>query len=1306
MYSVLVVSAVLVHVACTTSLYLPPTPSMDGSTGTCRTPYDQFDGNCIPTSACTGGQFSGLCTGASSIKCCAAETRPATTYTDVAITKEAWRELFSGVQGDRSDALYPYFREALRVAEINTCLRVASFVAQLGHESVGLRYFEEIASGAAYEGRTDLGNTQPGDGKRYKGRGPIQLTGRSNYRSAGIALGLPLEESPELVTFPSAGFKVASHYWNTRRLNRYTDSGSYEDFKILTKRINGGYNGLTDRTNRWHEARRQLGCAPLRDGCTKGQAGFCIDTNTEECDGADVKSGFCSGAGNIQCCPTSKVKGENVGATLFPKPVTQAPRETEEVGEWIQCKCDGADVKSGFCSGANNIQCCPTGRVKANDSRDSCSNGQAGFCIDTDAEECDGADVKSGFCSGANNIKCCPTGRVKANDSRDSCNNGQAGFCIDTDAEECDGADVKSGFCSGANNIKCCPTGRVKANDSRDSCNNGQAGFCIDTDAEECDGADVKSGFCSGANNIQCCPTGKVKGGDRHRRRSRREDERTAGVCINTNIYDCTSGETVAGLCPGSSKIRCCLMDSGVVTKLDEYARGEYDEDPCSDAGGICTHPDNCGLGKAMQEITVFAQPSMMCDNISPALTCCVDSLSYVPPPPPPTPTPAPAAQTETCSTAGGKCFNPSFQSCKGAQAEPGSCTVSTMDILLGQTSCCPAGGTVEEDAFVVTPAPDSTTTEAAIVESEFTRPVALGTRISSPFGMRSSGMHWGTDYAVPIGTNVYAVHAGTIKNVLNNAGGCGRMIGIYWGSNGEHAEYCHLSAHKVTEGTLVEPGDLIALSGNTGRSTGPHLHIEYNNGSGYVYPPWEEPIDPDACTNGQAGVCIDVYDRVCVGASTLTGFCPGASNIQCCPSGTHTNKAAAIASGLIDRSTSISTAPTTTSFDASGGGAGSVGATFATTTVPNSSQHAHIAADAVSTAAPEASTRPTNGGNNSAVAESTSTDENESEMATENKLGGGGAAAIAISVLIVALGTYMYVDRWRKGNSPAGGNAAGSTVNIKMDMLISNGASINTTGTLVSIGENYEPMDQIPASQLGKLASNQQQQQQQQRVLLVDGEENDGGKRGRTNTVTYQIPVSDSWQSNAAPKGARVAITSFNKGSDIHGSAASAAAMAAATVDGGGGLGSFNHTVSNLRAASGPAISSSGASNITRSGRQGSGAYGFEGNGNGSKSANGYENGNGGGGNANSDGVVYATYAPADEYHDNIGAFNGYSSAFNSSAPGGGGGGGGVTNNRKPGESGAGASSTYGPAVGPRGVKVRSARQGSGAYGFAEEED
>lgn len=123
-------------------------------------------------------------------------------------------------------------------------LRLAHFMAQLIHESGSFRYMEEIASGKAYEGRVDLGNTQPGDGVRYKGRGPIQVTGRANYRAFGRKIGIDIERHPEIAGIPSIGLHLALEYWKDRGLNTLAD---IDDARGITRKINGGYNGLDDR---------------------------------------------------------------------------------------------------------------------------------------------------------------------------------------------------------------------------------------------------------------------------------------------------------------------------------------------------------------------------------------------------------------------------------------------------------------------------------------------------------------------------------------------------------------------------------------------------------------------------------------------------------------------------------------------------------------------------------------------------------------------------------------------------------------------------------------------------------------------------------------------------------------------------------------------------------------------------------------------------------------------------------------------------------------------------------------------------
>lgn len=167
----------------------------------------------------------------------------------------------NGVGPRRYTALAPAVADCLRQCGATTVERIAMWCAQIGHESGGLRWMEEIADGSAYEGRADLGNTQPGDGRRFKGRGPIQVTGRHNYaalsqwahREKLVPSPAFFVDNPEQLAGDRYGFLGVTWYWTVARplLNRYADA---RDLDAATRAINGGLNGIADRRARYDRA--------------------------------------------------------------------------------------------------------------------------------------------------------------------------------------------------------------------------------------------------------------------------------------------------------------------------------------------------------------------------------------------------------------------------------------------------------------------------------------------------------------------------------------------------------------------------------------------------------------------------------------------------------------------------------------------------------------------------------------------------------------------------------------------------------------------------------------------------------------------------------------------------------------------------------------------------------------------------------------------------------------------------------------------------------------------------------------------
>jgi putative chitinase len=154
-------------------------------------------------------------------------------------------ELKKLVKPSLAETYYQPLVDTMKKYNINTPLRMQHFLAQVLHESGGFKYKEEIADGSAYEGRKDLGNTQVGDGKRFKGRGLIQLTGRANYQKFKDDSGIDVIANPDLVANdPKLSAMASGFFWNSRNLNALADK---DDVKAITKKINGGYNGLADR---------------------------------------------------------------------------------------------------------------------------------------------------------------------------------------------------------------------------------------------------------------------------------------------------------------------------------------------------------------------------------------------------------------------------------------------------------------------------------------------------------------------------------------------------------------------------------------------------------------------------------------------------------------------------------------------------------------------------------------------------------------------------------------------------------------------------------------------------------------------------------------------------------------------------------------------------------------------------------------------------------------------------------------------------------------------------------------------------
>ena len=271
-----------------------------------------YKGTCSKRTECTGALLNNLCSG--DLVCCISEPNP---VSNNFVTSNDLEKL-TGLKNNRISSI----SRVLQSPTTNpTCSQKASFLSQLAHESANFMYGEELGNGTEvyfdkYENRIDLGNTEPGDGRKFRGRGFIQITGRANYARAGKDLSLDLVNDPEMAAFPSVAAKIAVWFWQNGAyvdLNTLADNTFYS-YSIMTSKINGGLKRLKERTELLEKAIDLYKCSSL----LKGKGETCsINQEQAECKPMCVKglegkpycgcngktqAGLCKGPTNIKCC--------------------------------------------------------------------------------------------------------------------------------------------------------------------------------------------------------------------------------------------------------------------------------------------------------------------------------------------------------------------------------------------------------------------------------------------------------------------------------------------------------------------------------------------------------------------------------------------------------------------------------------------------------------------------------------------------------------------------------------------------------------------------------------------------------------------------------------------------------------------------------------------------------------------------------------------------------------------------------------------------------------------------------------------